>query len=393
MEHLDENDRIRMTLKSMGSGLIATDIKGAITYMNPTAESITGFTKQEALGKPLESIFIMSDDKTSVGVRRFIRSMSTEVVCGKTVIYTANNIEKYVFGSLTSITNDFNEFIGVVLVFEDTAEGAEIAAASAASDYHDEKSSMADALRYAIEREELLLHYQPKVDGKTGELVGMEALVRWQHPEKGLIYPSDFIPLAEETGLIKALDEWVLRRACSQLNHWRELGYSNIRLAVNLSAWQFKHRHLPETVAEVLKETGIDASCLELEITETVAMENMKSAINIMSALIEMGVIISIDDFGTGYSSLNYLKHLPISYLKIDQTFIADISENKNTHAIVKAIIEVAHTLSLKVIAEGVETKEQLHSLQHLGCDEIQGFYISRPLPVEEAEKHMEKNL
>lgn len=385
MEQMKENDRIRVAMNCMGSGLIATDIKGSITFMNPTAEAITGFSKEEAFGKALESIFRIVDDRERANVRQFIKYMNTEVLTIKTNILTANNSNKMIISSLTSIINDFNEFIGVVLVFEDITEKEEIAAAIDAPKI--------DELHHAIERGELLLHYQPKIDVKTGELMGMEALVRWQHPKKGLIYPKDFIPHAEKTGIINELDEWVLRTSCNQLKHWNELGYKNIRLSVNLSGWQFRYRNLPETVAAVLEETGIDPSCLELEITETVAIENMKSAVNILSKIIEMGVNISIDDFGTGYSSLNYLKHFPINYLKIDKTFIADIAENKNTRSIVKAIIEIAHALNLKVIAEGVETKKQLTALQRLGCDEIQGFYVCKPLSVKEAENHMKKNL
>jgi PAS domain S-box-containing protein len=385
MEQMKENDRIRVAMNCMGSGLIATDIKGSITFMNPTAEAITGFSKEEAFGKALESIFRIVDDRERANVRQFIKYMNTEVLTIKTNILTADNSSKTIISSLTSIINDFNEFIGVVLVFEDITGNAEIAATI--------DIPVIDDLHHAIKRGELLLHYQPKIDVRTGELTGMEALVRWQHPKKGLLYPNDFIPHAEETGMIKELDEWVLRTGCNQLKHWNELGYKNIRLSVNLSAWQFRYRNLPETVAAVLEETGIDPSCLELEITETVAIENMKSAVNTLSKIIEMGVNISIDDFGTGYSSLNYLKHFPINYLKIDQTFIADIVENKNTCSIVKAIIDIAHSLNLKVIAEGVETKEQLSVLQRLGCDEIQGFYVCKPLPVMDAENHMKKNL
>ncbi|MFZ5351213.1 MAG: EAL domain-containing protein [Bacillota bacterium] len=249
-----------------------------------------------------------------------------------------------------------------------------------------EKFTMQKSLRRALERNELLLHYQPKVDGRTGKLVGIEALVRWEHPHRGLIYPAEFIPLAEETGYIKQIDEWVLRTACNQLKSWINKGHKSLRLAVNLSAWQFKEQHLAEIVASVLEETGIAPNDLELEITETAAMENLNFTVNTLGKLMSMGVNISIDDFGTGYSSLNYLKHFPINFLKIDKTFVADILEDKNTCAIVKAIIEVAHTLNLKVIAEGVETQEQLSLLQELGCDEIQGFYISKPLTVEEIE-------
>lgn len=246
-------------------------------------------------------------------------------------------------------------------------------------------------LRRALINDELVLHYQPKVDGKSGELVGIEALVRWQHPQRGLIYPAEFIPLAEETGLIKQIDEWVLNTACLQLRKWINEGQKPLRLAVNLSAWQFKEQHLADTVASVLKNTGVHPNDLELEITETAAMENLNFTVNTLGKLMVMGVNISIDDFGTGYSSLNYLKHFPINFLKIDRSFVSDILEDKNTCAIVKAIIDVAHTLNLKVIAEGVETQDQLTLLKQLDCDEIQGFFISRPLSVAQIEKHMKK--
>jgi EAL domain-containing protein (putative c-di-GMP-specific phosphodiesterase class I) len=244
-------------------------------------------------------------------------------------------------------------------------------------------------LYHAIKNNELLLHYQPKIDGKTGALIGLEALVRWQHPEKGLIYPSEFIPAAEESGIIKYLDEWVLKNACNQLKNWQKLGYTNLHLAVNLSAWQFNEKHLPEIIQNVLMETGLDPSYLELEITETAPVKNLDLTANILKALIKMGISISIDDFGIGYSSIYYLKHFPAKYLKIDYNFISDVLMDKNTLAIVKAVIEIAHALSLRVIAEGIETREQLELLQDLNCDELQGFYIGKPLPVEEAEKNI----
>ena len=245
-----------------------------------------------------------------------------------------------------------------------------------------QKFNLLSELRQAIEKDEFVLHYQPKIDGKSSQIVGIEALIRWNHPVRGLLYPIDFIPVAEETGIIKYIDEWVLYNACMQLKNWTKEGIDNLRLAVNLSAWQFKDQHLVETVSKVLMETGIDPASLELEITETAAMENMNFTQNILAKLMSMGVAISIDDFGTGYSSLNYLKHFPISFLKIDRSFVADILTDKNTYSIVKAIVEVAHALQLKVIAEGVENQEQLDMLKEMGCDEVQGYHISRPLPV-----------
>lgn len=255
------------------------------------------------------------------------------------------------------------------------------------SRYNFQKFNIHAELRQALERNEFVLHYQPKIDGKTAHVVGIEALIRWNHPEKGMLYPIDFIPVAEETGIIKYIDEWVLHTACSQLKAWIEEGITDMRLAVNLSAWQFKDQHLVETVAKVLAATGIPPSLLELEITETAAIENINFTQNTLAKLIKMGVIISIDDFGTGYSSLNYLKNFPINFLKIDKSFVADIIKDTNTYSIVRAIIEVAHALKLKVVAEGVENEEQLNLLNKLGCDEIQGYLISKPLTVDDIKR------
>jgi len=237
-------------------------------------------------------------------------------------------------------------------------------------------------LRSAIERNEMLLYYQPKIDGNTGTIAGMEALIRWNHPDKGLISPGVFIPLAEETGLISRLDTWVLKTACMQFNSLKAIYNKSLRLSVNLSAYQFRNHSLVETVAQILEETGFNPAELELEITETTAMENIDFTIKTLRRLNEMGVNISMDDFGTGYSSLSYLRHFPIHILKIDRSFISDMENDHNTRTIVKSIIDVAHSLRLKVTAEGVETAEQLSMLKEMNCDEIQGFLISKPLPL-----------
>lgn len=580
---IQETERLKAAMRSIRSGILATDKLGNITFINPYAEEITGFGKQESLGKSFKAIFRPAEDEEGtqniLTINAMLSGDKLQAAPCKINLIAKDGTVKHVFSSVTVITNDNHETAGILIIIQDITEeshstlfpeesqavldiqdvlsepvsGMELAASASGLDsltqlpirqqfyevleqwlqeavrdqkdlallfvdldlfknindtlghnigdallceaserlvkaagpgtyaarmggdefavlisgytskespidialsilnaisapfsiegnalyvsasigiamypeHGDEyqallknaasamykvkelgrnnyqiyskeihenilqKFNMQKSLRRAIEQNELILHYQPKVDGKTGELTGMEALVRWQHPEKGLVYPAEFIPLAEETGLIKVLDEWVLKTACSQLKFWKDHGHKNLRLAVNLSAWQFKEQHLPVIVANVLSQAGLDPSCLELEITETVAMENLNFTVNTLSRLMEMGVNISIDDFGTGYSSLNYLKHFPINYLKVDRTFIADILEDKNTYAIVKAIIEVAHTLNLKVIAEGVETKEQLTVLKYMGCDEIQGYYISKPLPVDEAERHM----
>jgi diguanylate cyclase (GGDEF)-like protein/PAS domain S-box-containing protein len=244
--------------------------------------------------------------------------------------------------------------------------------------------SLESSLRKAIERREFTIYYQPQMDLATNKITGMEALVRWQHPEMGLVSPAEFIPLAEDTGLIVPLDEWVLRAACLQNKAWQEAGLPPLRVSSNLSARMFRQPGLPEMVAGVLDETGLDPDYLDLELTESSVMSNTEEAIETLRALRALGVHVSIDDFGTGYSSLNYLKRFPADCLKIDQSFVRDAATEPSDAAIVRAVITLARSLDLKVIAEGVETEEQLRFLRLLGCDEMQGYLLSRPLPAEE---------
>jgi diguanylate cyclase len=218
----------------------------------------------------------------------------------------------------------------------------------------------------------------------------MEALLRWNHPEKGLISPAEFIPMAEETGLIIPIGRWVLSEACAQNKSWQGLGFPDLRVAVNISGVQFQQRDLVDSIARVLVESRLEPHCLELEITESVIMHNASEAIVMLEKLSRMGVDISVDDFGTGYSSLSYLKRFSIDKLKIDQSFIRDISQNQDDAAIVQAIIALAHSLRLRVVAEGVESEEQLQFLRSLGNDEYQGFLHSKPLTAAEFGRYLE---
>ncbi|HEX7127277.1 MAG TPA: EAL domain-containing protein [Thermodesulfobacteriota bacterium] len=240
------------------------------------------------------------------------------------------------------------------------------------------------ALRKALERDEFLLHYQPRVDLRTGKVNGMEALIRWKHPEMGLVPPMEFIPLAEETGLIVAIGEWVLRTACAQARAWQAAGLPALRVAVNLSARQVHRKNFVGMVAQVLEETGLDPSCLELELTESMIMQNTDSVRFSLLALSEVGVKLSVDDFGTGYSSLSYLKRFPIHTLKIDKSFVRDVTVDGDDAAIVTAIIAMAHRLRLRVVAEGVENDGQLEFLRRYNCDEMQGYLFSRPVAAPE---------
>jgi diguanylate cyclase (GGDEF)-like protein/PAS domain S-box-containing protein len=250
-----------------------------------------------------------------------------------------------------------------------------------------ERLALESSLRHALERKELLLYYQPRVDLNTGQIICMEALLRWQYPDLGIIPPNQFIPLAEETGLIIPIGEWVLRTACQQNKLWQKMGLRPIRVAVNLSPRQFEERNIVETVSKVLRDTHLDPNYLELELTESLIMKNAESSCARLSQLNAMGIEVSIDDFGTGYSSLSYLRRFPIHALKIDQSFVRDITTDPDDSVIVTAMIILAHSLKLKVIAEGVETKEQLDFLRSLKCHEMQGYVFSRPLPEEEVTK------
>jgi diguanylate cyclase (GGDEF)-like protein/PAS domain S-box-containing protein len=242
-------------------------------------------------------------------------------------------------------------------------------------------------LRHALLRDEFVLHYQPQMHIATGEIVGVEALLRWQPPGRDLIYPADFIPIAEETGLIVAIGEWALRTACAQQKDWQRAGLAaNVRMSVNLSARQFKQQDINKMVSRALQETGCDPASLELEITESIIMENPEVAAATLQRLSDMGVFLSIDDFGTGYSSLAYLKRFPIHTLKIDRSFVRDITTDADDAAIAKAVIALAHSMKLNVIAEGVETSEQLAFLREQSCDVVQGYYLGKPMPARQME-------
>ncbi len=248
----------------------------------------------------------------------------------------------------------------------------------------DAQQQMLEAeLATAIERSEFQLYYQPQVNLIAGRIIGVECLVRWQHPVRGLVYPSTFIPTAEETGLIVPLGEWILRAACLQARAWQASNLIPLRVSVNLSARQFKQHNLCAVVDQVLQETGLDPKLLVLELTETSVMEDVEATIKTLHELKDRGIEISIDDFGTGYSSLNYLKRFPIDTLKIDQSFVSQVTEDPHDAAIATAIIAMAQSLNLKVLAEGVETQEQLAFLRKHGCHMIQGYLYSPPVPAE----------
>ena len=247
-----------------------------------------------------------------------------------------------------------------------------------------ERQFIEGSLRVALDRQELSLHYQPKVDLCSGAIVGVEALLRWQHPERGFIPPAQFVPIAEDTGLILPIGQWVLREACRQSRAWLDAGLPPMPIAVNISAIEFRSEDFVDSIRTILKETRLDPLCLELELTESVLMKYAESTVSMLKALKSIGVQLAVDDFGTGYSSLSYLSQFPIDSLKVDQSFVQEISSKSNDAVIVSAVISMGNILKKRVIAEGVETREQLDFLTTAGCEEAQGYYFSAPMVAEQ---------
>ena len=256
-----------------------------------------------------------------------------------------------------------------------------------------QRLTMENSLRKAIDGEELEIYFQPKVNTITREIISSEALVRWRHPELGMVPPEQFIPLAEETGLIVPIGEWMLKAACKQQKIWLDAGHLATRIAVNLSAQEIGRRYTFDTIEQILQNAGLAPEHLELEITENVLMHNSQSTITTLRRLKELGIHISIDDFGTGYSSLSYLRRFPIDTIKIDSSFVHEIPHNAEDASIATAIIAMAHSLNLEVVAEGVENPQQLRFFQEQGCDAVQGYLLSPPVPAEEFTVLLEKQL
>ncbi len=255
-----------------------------------------------------------------------------------------------------------------------------------------EQLELTNSLRRALDRDEFVVYYQPQLNIESGEIVGIEALVRWQHPEFGVLPPKRFIHWAEDTGLIIPLGEWVLKQACEQNRKWQMAGHPRLRVAVNLSALQFRQKNLVSTVEKVLADTNLPPDSLELELTETVIMENAGPSTSVPHSLRALGVRFSIDDFGTGYSSLSYLKRFPVNTLKMDRSFIQDLTTSTDDLAIATAVVTLGHGLNLTVLAEGVETEGQLETLKNLKCDRMQGFLFSEPIPASDFEEMLNEN-
>jgi diguanylate cyclase (GGDEF)-like protein/PAS domain S-box-containing protein len=560
----EEKERAQVTLNSIGDAVVSTDVSGHVTYLNVVAESLTGWSQQEAAGRPLEEVFRIIDGITREEARNpmafAVRENKTVSLTPNCVLIRRDGAESPIEDSAAPIHDRHGQVTGAVMVFHDVSAArattrrmsylaqhdsltdlpnrilfndrlteamalahrhqrqlavlfldvdrfkhindclshgigdrllqsiaqrllgcvrasdtvsrqggdefvillSEIAHAQDATvcadkmlealraphriDQHDlhvtasigivtypddatdadtlmkhadfamyhakekgrdnrqffkrdlnvralERQSLENGLRYALEREELMLHYQPKIDLQTGDIIGVEALIRWLHPERGLVPPAEFIPIAEECGLIVPIGRWVLEEACHQAQAWQDIGLAPIRVGVNVSAVELRANEFVASVSAILAQTGLEARFLELELTETFLMQDSTSTAAVLHALKRLGLSLALDDFGTGYSSLSHLKRFPIDTLKIDRSFVSSTTVNSDDASIVCAMISMGKDMHMRVVAEGVETQEQLSFLQDRECPFGQGYYFSQPLPGRECTQLLRRGI
>ena len=326
----------------------------------------------------------------TVQAQRILNSLAEPIHVGTHKLFTGASIGITVFPSDTDSPEQLQKNADLAMYL------AKEAARNTFRFYDTELNSVVERrtfieqeLRDAIEADELEVYYQPKVSIATGKLVGAEALVRWLHAEHGMVPPDEFIPIAERNGLIVPIGELTLRKACRQFVTWHRAGFDHVMLAVNMSAAQFSIGNIPEMMSSVITETGISPARLEIELTETAIMNDMRNAIEVLHELHKLGVSLSIDDFGTGYSSLSYLRQLPVQRIKIDRSFISEVHSADAAAAIARAVVTLGQSLGLEVVAEGVENEEQLNYLREINCDEAQGYFYARPMPAAKFERYL----
>ncbi|MEW6117139.1 MAG: EAL domain-containing protein [Nitrospirota bacterium] len=391
-ERKEIDEKLRLFSKALEyavDGIQIADLSGRILYANRALEQLCGYPPEELQGMPIAG---MNADPGFAEREMLPTIHETGQWTGELLAKHKDGHTFPVWVKASLIRNGHDAPVAIIGIVRESAEcrkteGPDNDTGSFAGVRTAEQMMLESSLRHTIERGELTVYYQPQMDSSIDRIIGAEALVRWKHPELGVLKPERFLPLAEETGFIAALDEWVLRTACGQVAAWVKEGYPPFRVTVNLSARLLGQQNLSEMVAEVLHDTGLGPEWLEIEVSERVAMQDGEPAIANLSSLHRMGVTLSIDNFGTGRTSLSSLKKLPVQRIKIDRSLMSSIADNPDDLSIVKAAIAMGFNLGFKVIAEGVETAAQLLLLQRSGCDEMQGFYFSEPLPADEFKK------
>ncbi len=360
------------------------DSTGQVTYANAMYRAILGLGPQQSLEDWVQGVHPSDRARMQESWADFCRRPRATQF--KWRAQSSTGAVRFLSESVVPMAAAVDGFIGTITDVTDLTEAqAEIEKLQRAMKPSNHlRAQFEDELREALRLEHFELHYQPKVDIFTGSVHSAEALIRWRHPMRGLVSPAEFIPFAEESGLIGAIGEWVVREACRQARAWQDQGLTAIRVAVNLSPTQFRHGDLVNTMRRALDDAGLDPRYLEVELTESTVMSDAESSVAILNHLSQMGVLVSVDDFGTGYSSMSYLRRFPVDKLKIDRAFVNEIVSRPDDALIVRAIVSLAHSLKLKVVAEGVETREQLEYLKALGCDQYQGHYFSPAIPAPE---------
>ena len=361
------------------------DDKGLLHYLNRAGRSMLGFSDGEDITGIDMAAYCPEQTSRRLLTEAFPTAQRYGVWHGKSVVRAAGGREIQLSQTILAHGGPGGQAMMFSTIARDIGERKQFEQAPKRHDTHDFLTAMETDLQHALNRGEFILHYQPQFNFCTGGLAGFEALLRWQHPVRGLVMPSDFLPLLEESGQIEAVGEWVLRRACEESRQLRDIGGAPVPMSVNISARQFNHRHLVDKLRRILRDENMPPGDLELEITEGTLMRDPQMAGETLAALDGLGVRLAIDDFGTGYSSLAHLKRFPVSTLKIDRMFIRDLPWEGNCSILTEASISLGHKLGLAVVAEGVETAKQFQFLRTHGCDMIQGHYFGIPMPLDEA--------
>lgn len=370
--HKELAEILRLVDEAAAEGVVITDSRGGLIYANATFLATTGLSSAELTNICLAATEeITSPSERVVGFLRQDGSEFNDRLTITPVFDSAHTIRFFVVKSQKNAQQLRGDLSDIAAFSSDDAE-------------IDDGRRLLSELPQAIARDEMVLHYQPQANLLSGDIVGLEALIRWQHPELGLLFPGRFIALAEQSPHIVSLGNWVIRAACRQLRAWRDAGTPLVKVAINLSTQHFLEENLPATLRNALDEYGIEARFLEVEITEGAMMQDFALATRSIHELKEIGIAISLDDFGTGYSSMSYLSRFPIDVVKIDQSFVRDITTNPVNATIAQTTIAMSHQLGKTVLAEGVETEEQMHYLRRSECDEMQGYFFSKPLPADQ---------